>query len=205
MKTSYLIFFMSVLFSVVQTMLLSNWLDHLNLEKQLSLLLLQHRSDADTKNLTDLFNFQHSQISRCSSVSFTQRMSYYSRTHYANTKMANDALYDQLTFHLTLVANLSDNEDLLLGMYPVSQISDVFAVRYDYHSSPLMDEPLSEVCYAPPQAYVKNPNASSFYTLTDLERLRSPLNWSRVIHDLDVCFSDYPVNSQNFPPTLNPS
>lgn len=143
------------------------------------------------------------QPNACSSVTFTQKLTYYTRSNFDNPNQANDGTYNQLSFLLTLVANLSSSGPA----YPISQTSEVFAIRHNSHNNPLSSSNINtsvtsssfETCYAPPQSYFTNLNASHTYTFADLELLQSPANWSQILENINLCFLKYPVHSGQFP------
>jgi hypothetical protein len=151
------------------------------------------------------------QPNACSSVGFTQKLTFYTRSNFDHPNQANDGTYYQLSFVVNLVANLSSSDPA----YPISQTSEVFAVRHNSHnpvsssgsntstSSSTSSSSSFETCYAPPQSYFSDLNASHTYTLADLELLQSPSNWSRILENLDLCFLEYPVHSNQFPPNTS--
>jgi hypothetical protein len=181
-------------------------LENSNLERRLqSLLKHGFKSGVETAsylstNVLDDVHLKTLKLTPCSSVTFTQQLSYYAQEYHGDLQSTKDNnTYHELYFNLTLLANFSSTNASLPDAYPITQMSNVFAIRYNPHTSLPTDTAPYKICYAPPHAYLKNPNASQWYTLKELEMLRSPLNWSSIINDTQVCFHEHPVGYEDFP------
>jgi hypothetical protein len=153
------------------------------------------------KELLEYSSIKQLQSNSCSSVSFMQKVSYAIRSEYSDSfNQEPDYITDyQLSFHLNLSADLekifSQNSS---QTYPIFQTSEVFGIRYYSHHS-LPNETSMNICYAPPQTYLKDENSSQLYSLKDLESRLSPLNWSSIIDNVQLCFDKYSIDHISSP------